>query len=79
MFLSFYHVHLFNGYGRRKEAVLLALIRWLRLNVPMMFVLDRLLGIYGIAWTQLIADALTVLISVVIHRRYLRRLLAKEK
>lgn len=76
MFLSFYHVHLFNGYGRGREAITLALIRWLGLNIPMLFILNRLLGIYGIAWTQLIADALTVLISAVIHRRFLRRKLA---
>lgn len=73
MFLSFYHVHLFNGYGRGMEATGLALIRWVGLNIPLMILLNRLLGIYGIAWTQLIADAINVAISVVIHRSYLRR------
>ncbi|MCQ2425703.1 MAG: MATE family efflux transporter [Lachnospiraceae bacterium] len=73
MFMSFYHVHLFNGYGRGKEALFLGVTRWAVFNIPMLFLLNRIFGMYGIVWSQLAADILTVLLSFAVHRRFLRR------
>lgn len=71
MFLSFYHVHLFNGYGRGKEALFLGVMRWAVFNIPMLFLLNTVFGMYGLVWAQLTADILTVTLSIVVHRRFL--------
>ena len=73
MFMSFYHVNLFNSYGRGKEALFLGVMRWAVFNIPMLFILNAIIGMYGIVWTQLIADIITVIISFYIHRCYLKK------
>lgn len=72
MFLSFFHVHLFNSYGRGKEALFLGSIRWAGFNIPMLFLLEHLFGMYGIVWSQLCADIITVALSVYIYKRFER-------
>ena len=78
MFMSFYHVNLFNGYGQGGHALILGVIRWAVLNIPMLFLLNRLVGMYGIVWTQFLADVITVLISVLVHHRFLARSQTRE-
>ena len=72
MFLSFFHVHLFNSYGRGGEAFFLGVTRWLGFNIPMLFILNYFFGMYGVVWAQLCADVLTVTLSVIVHRNYLK-------
>lgn len=70
MFLSFFHVHLFNGLGRGSEALFLGVMRWAAFNIPMLFLLNWLLGMYGIVLSQFVADILTVSLSVFVYRRF---------
>ena len=81
MFLCFFHVHLFNGYGQGKYALFLGVTRWAVFNIPMLFILNAVIGMYGLVWTQLFADILTVALSVIVHQRYLKSpaFLAAEK
>ncbi len=74
MFLSFFHVYLFNSYGRGKEALFLGVMRWAVFNIPMLFILNAVFGIYGIVWSQFVADVLTVALSVYVHERYQKKL-----
>ena len=71
MFLSFFHVHLFNSYGKGGYAFFLAVMRWVAFNIPMLFLMNRIFGMYGIVWAQLAADVLTVTLSFIVHQRYL--------
>lgn len=73
MFSSFYHVHLFNSYGRGGYALFLGVMRWAVFNIPMLFVMNALVGMYGIVWSQLIADVLTVALSLTVHRIYVKK------
>lgn len=73
MFMSFYHVHLFNGYGRGREALFLGVMRWAAFNIPMLFLLNKLMGMYGLVWSQLAADILTVILSFAVHRAFVKR------
>lgn len=73
MFMSFYHVHLFNGYGRGGEALFLGIMRWAAFNIPMLFILNHFFGMYGLVWSQLAADILTVALSFLVHLNYKRR------
>lgn len=78
MFLSFFHVNLFNGFGKGGYALFLGAMRWLAFNIPMLFLLNRLFGMNGVVWAQLTADILTVALSIAVYRRYERRELAGE-
>lgn len=73
MFMSFYHVNLFNGYGEGKIALFLGVVRWAVFNIPMLFILNAVIGMYGLVWSQLLADVLTVILSFYVHRRYLKK------
>ena len=75
MFLSFFHVYLFNGFGKGGYALFLGVTRWLVFNIPMLFLLNRLFGMYGIVWAQSAADILTVALSLAVYWRYERRTL----
>lgn len=73
MFISFYHVHIFNSYGKGKEALFLGVMRWAAFNIPMLFIMNAIFGMYGLVWSQLCADILTVTLSLWIHRRFLKK------
>ncbi len=67
MFLCFSMVHFTQAIGRGKEALYLAVIRQLIFNIPILFLMDRLFGMTGIVWTQVIADIFTVTASYIIY------------
>ena len=70
MFLSFFTVYLFQAFGMGKKALFLEMTRWLVFNIPMLFILNGIFGMYGIVWSQVTADTLTVLLSFYIYRKY---------
>ena len=70
MFLSFYTVYLFQAFGMGKIALFLGVMRWLVFNIPMLFLLNRLVGMYGIVWSQVTADTLTVILSFWVYHKY---------
>ena len=42
------------------------------LNIPMLFLLNALVGMYGLVWSQTVADSLTVLLSLYVYWRFRR-------
>ncbi len=76
MFLSFFHVYLFNGFGKGGYAMFLGVTRWAVFNIPMLFLLNRIVGIYGIVWSQTAADILTVALSLITYGYYAKRTFA---
>lgn len=72
MFMSFFTVYLFQAFGRGDKAFLLGVSRWLVLNIPMLFILDGIFGMYGIVWSQSTADVLTVMLSFYVYKQYER-------
>ncbi len=70
MFLSFFTVYLFQAFGKGRVSLFLGVARWLFLNIPMLFLLDALVGMYGIVWSQVTADTLNVILSFFIYRRF---------
>lgn len=70
MFLSFFTVYLFQAFGKGDKSLLLGMVRWLVFNIPMLFLLNHLIGMFGIVWSQITADILTVLFSLYIYKKY---------
>ena len=70
MFISFFTVYLFQAFGRGRISLFLGTTRWLVFNIPMLFLLNALFGMFGIVWAQAAADVLTVLMSLYVYRKY---------
>lgn len=73
MFLSFIYVHFFQAVGRGDYGLLLVVMRWAAINIPMLFLLNALFGMYGIVWSQLVSDTLVATFSYLIYRRFRQR------
>ncbi len=74
MFLSFNMVNFMQAVGKGKVSFLLALIRQVFLNIPILFTFNFLFGMTGIIWTQAIADFINVVISYIIYYRVKKEL-----
>ncbi len=70
MFLSFFTVYLFQAFGLGQRSLFLGIVRWLVFNIPMLFILNSIFGMYGIVSSQVTADTLTVIMSYIVYRRY---------
>ncbi|MCI6639769.1 MAG: MATE family efflux transporter [Pygmaiobacter massiliensis] len=73
MFLSFFTVYLFNAFGAGSYALFLGTVRWLGFNIPMLFLLNAVFGMYGLVWAQVSADIITVSLSFYMLHRYLKQ------
>ena len=65
--------NLVRSVGLSKEAgfgisLVLAIARWAVFNIPMIFLLNHLVGMYGIIWSPIVGDTLTVLVSIYTYR-----------
>ena len=69
MFFCFFVVFFYQGLGRGDRALKLALLRWACLNIPLLFVFNRLFGMYGLVWSQAVSDALTATLSFLLLGR----------
>jgi len=74
MFCSFFTVYMFQGFGEGNKALFLGVMRWAGLNIPMLYILNHFIGMYGIVWSQLTADVLTVIISYHVASKYMKKL-----
>lgn len=72
MFICFHLVNLFQAVGKGGKALFLAVVRWAVFNIPMLFLFNRIFGMYGIVWTQMVADICTALISFYVYHRFKR-------
>ena len=70
MFLSFFTVYLFQSFGKGRFSLFLGVTRWLVFNIPMLFLLNAIFGMYGIVWSQTAADILTVALSFFVYHKY---------
>ena len=67
MFLCFFTLYMFQGFGKGGIALFLGIVRWAVFNIPMLYLLNHFVGMYGILWTPAIADGITVLISLYVY------------
>ena len=79
MFFCFFVVFLYQGLGDGQRSLLLAVLRWAGFNIPMLFLLNRIFGMYGLVWAQVVSDVLTVIISYAILRHDMRTWTTAER
>ena len=78
MFMSFFTVYVFQGFGEGNKSLFLGVMRWAAFNIPMLFILNHIIGMYGIVWSQVCADILTVLLSFYVYYRYTHTVLNRK-
>jgi len=73
-FISF-----FQAVGESLKSFALAILRKGLLDIPMMFILVRLLPIYGIVWATPIADIICCIVAIGLFARFVSHLLREER
>ena len=68
----------FQAMGMGKESLILSSLRQGVINIPLLFVMNALFGLYGIVWTQLISDVITGVISYAVYRSSLKKLMSDD-
>ncbi len=74
MFLSFHMVYLMQAVQKGRISLLLAFVRQIVLNIPVMIILDYFWGMDGMIWSQVLADTATVAFSYVVYYKVKRKL-----
>jgi len=59
----------FQAMGKGPQSLFLSACRQGLINIPLLFLMNAIFGLYGVVWTQLLADALTMVISFVMYRK----------
>ena len=74
MFMAFHLVFSFTAMGEGKTALFLAVVRQLVLYIPLLLVMGRLFGMYGLVWAQITGDIVTDLLSFGLFRYRMKRI-----
>lgn len=74
MFFNLLATFSLQAMGKGPESLILSVCRQGLVNIPLLFLMNALFGLYGVVSTQLVADALTMLISAGLLRRVYRQM-----
>lgn len=67
----------FQAMGMGRQSLILSSLRQGVINIPLLFIMNKLFGLYGIVWTQLISDIITGIISYIVYRKSLGKLMSE--
>lgn len=72
--VDFISVGVFQSVGLGKNALFFAIARKVLLEIPAIFVLDRLFPLYGLAYTQFVAEFVLAILALIVVTRLFKRL-----
>ena len=70
MFICFHLVNFFQAVGFGGKALALGSARWVVFNIPLLFVMNWVFGMYGIVWTQVVADVMMASLSIFVYKKF---------
>lgn len=73
---NFHMCYTLQAMGKGTESLVLSACRQGLFNIPLLFLMNHFFGMYGIVWTQLLADTLTVIVSFIVYRKVINGLKA---
>lgn len=79
MIVNFQLSFTFQAMGMGKQSLALSSMRQGLINIPLLFLMNYLFGLYGIVWTQLISDVITTIISFAVYNHTYKQLNIKMK
>ena len=74
MICNFQMSYSFQAMGKGAESLLLTSCRQGLINIPLLFLMNAFVGLYGIIWTQFLADSITIVISFILYRKVIHQL-----
>ena len=74
MISNFQKIYCLQAMGKGKESLLLGVCRQGVLAIPILLILNRWIGLYGVVSAQLLSDGITFVFATVIYRRVYRTL-----
>ena len=69
----------FQAMGMGKQSLVLSSLRQGVVNIPLLFIMNHFFGLYGIVWTQLISDIITGIVSYLVYRHSLGKLMRESQ
>lgn len=74
MMLGFFVTYFMNAVTRGKYAFLIAILRHLVFLIPVMLIMDRMIGMDGLTWSPLVSDGICTVITYAIYLKVNRDL-----
>ena len=74
MISNFQKIYCLQAMGKGKESLLLGVFRQGLFAIPLLFIMNALLGLYGVVMAQIISDGITFVFASLIYRRVYSRL-----
>lgn len=59
----------FQAMGRAKESLICSILRKGVLDIPLLFIMDALLPLYGLMWVQPLVDGISLVVAMMLYRR----------
>ena len=79
MVCNFQMNYTFQAMGKGTHSLLLAASRQGLVNIPLLFLMNYLFGLYGVTWTQIISDSITFIIGMSLYRNVYKKLTVEER
>ncbi len=79
MIINAQMTYTFQAIGKGKQSLLLSCCRQGIIKIPLLFLINSIFHLYGIIWTQTVADAITLAISFTLYSGLKRELALQEK
>ncbi len=79
MIFNFHMSFTFQAMGMGKQSLILSSMRQGLVNIPLMLIMNATFGLFGVVWTQLLADSITGIISYIVYKKSYQGLLDKKK
>lgn len=73
MICNFHISFTFQAVGKGPQSLLLSSCRTGLVHIPMLYVMDALAGLDGLAWTQVISDGVTLILALLLYRSFVRK------
>ena len=74
LMISIFHMmYTYQSMGFGGRSLIISVCRQGAVNIPMMFLMNKLLGLPGLYWNQLIADAIVITVAVIIYKKDIKR------
>lgn len=73
MICNFHISFMFQAVGKGPQSLLISSSRTGLVQIPMLFIMNAVAGLYGLAWTQLISDGVTMLVALILYRNFIRK------
>jgi Na+-driven multidrug efflux pump len=59
---------MFQAMGQWKQSMFLSIFRQGLLLIPLLILLNRVMGLYGLIWSQPIADTISMVLGIILYR-----------